>query len=68
MDQGIEHYKLNEDESIKKFKEIVTAQLNTDNEKMMKKCTMPYEMAAEMKREGAVLGTPAVKANESLTF
>jgi len=35
---------------------------------MMKKCTMPYEMAAEMKREGAVLGTPSVKANESLTF
>lgn len=46
IDQGIEHYKLNDDAGIKQFKAIVTAQLTTDQDKMMKKCTMPYEMVA----------------------
>jgi len=58
VDQGIEHYKLNDDEGIRKFKDIVTAQLNTDNNKMIKKCTMPADMIAMMQVEGAKLGEP----------
>lgn len=68
LEQGIEHYKLAEDEDIKKFKDLILLQMKTNQEKMIAQCTMPPEMQAELIQEADELGKPAIKADQTLTF
>lgn len=41
LHHGVEHYKLDEDEGIKKFKELIMAAKQSEYSKMVEKAMMP---------------------------